>query len=411
MFARLASHFGLNGLVQGANILTSLVFVALIPYEEIAIYAITVVVSGLLCLLGTMRMEWVVLNTSKVWQAKIAVSCGLIVASLVAPLSLLVMAAFYQLEWLNYQKTSLTVIALASVFVFTFITQRLFITYHLMRERIRSNLWMRMLHAGTRLGLAVALSLLFPVASSMLLSDILASMVVIAWMGNWRDFTDFFRRFRLKFQWIYRRHRNILLFATPSAMINSLGNSLIPTVMVTVSGLEAGGIIYAVQRVASLPVKMITTAVGEAWHKLIQVQNPRALSIAMSPAKIGAAMAISMIVCLVGMEIAFWIAQLLPWYDTVPKYTEIVDATYNYRLAVAMIFAVSLFDRVVIIREAIAKIIVFDLLMVCIPLLLLWIVPAYNLDIMAAITALALLQSAAYLYYVGLILYESWRWH
>ena len=410
LFPLIASHVSLNVVIQILNLLTSVAVISLLPFSEMGIFAIAMVVAGVFGLFATLRIEWIVLNTKGARQARFATNCGLLVALLVAPVAFFVMSLFASMGILNFEKTTLPLIALAAVFTFTFACQRMLLTYHLSTHPVRKNLQARLFHAVVRLIATTLVCFLYGLAPAILMGEIAASISVILLINNWHEFSKLFASARIKFAWLLKHHRNILFFATPSAILGNLGTTLAPTIVISVSGLDAGGLVYTVQRIAGAPVKFALTTVGEVWHKLVQAGNSIAVKIGKSPGLLMAGMITIWLSMFVGVVVLLQLATW--WFEPVmgDKLSKTLQAIDSYKIYICTTLAVNIFNRVIVYRNAVHKKLVGDFLYVCAPLLLLWLVPLYGYDAYGTIWMLALLQAVTYVYTAGLILYESRQW-
>lgn len=407
---RLLAHGWWNAAIQALNICTGLLAVLLLPVEELGYYAIAMVVAGTYGLLGTLRCEWIIFNTRTKRGARWAAEAGMAVAVLCAPFATSTMFLFHVLEFLNFEKISALLMLQAGLYASTFAAQRMVVAHHLTSHSLRANVQLRWRHAIARLSATALLCVLFGTAQALFLAETVATFLLIFFAREWSLLLGMFRGVRVKFAWLLKRHGRMLLSATPSAIVTSLGNSLGPTVLISVFNAEAGGLFYIVRRIVGTVVRFLLVTVGEVWHKFLRQQNYIALWIGTHPVAIVATMVTIILGLLAVINGATYIAFSLFEVERESKLGQSILAMQYYQLGIAMVIGVNLFNRILVARDIVYKKLIPDGLLLLAPLPLYFLVPWIQLDIFEAIALLSILQAISYLVLAIQIVRESAKW-
>lgn len=410
---RLSRHLFMNAGVQGLNILTSLVIIAFLPFEEIAALAVVMLVAAPVAMLGTLRLQWILLNTSSSTAARIVYRAGVLSSLIAGPVALALMFAFRELGWFNFALPSTSLFILGSLYCVAFSVNAINLPWNLAQTSIRANMRVRLVHAAIRFVLSILLCVTLRKAEAVFIGEIGAALGALTITQGVRVLVSRTHGAILGLRWIWRHHRRMLLASTPSALLNSVATNLVPVIVISVVGEVAGGITYTVQRLAGIPVKFALSTVGEAWHKMIRRGDPGAVRLARNPQR------------LLGMMVAVFAATLLllnaaafgarhsglAALDT-EKVTSVISAVLAYQLFFAVTLAVNLFNRVLVMRSVIHRKLLFDVALFLTPLPLL-LLPTYlgrPVTVSDALFTLSIFQFIAYGILAALILSEASRW-
>ena len=116
IFTRLLRHISSNATIQGLNIATSLIIIGLLPFQSIANVAVVMLVAGPFGLLGTLRLDWILMNTTGFYAARLVARAGLGLALVMGVGAMGVMAGFRVLGWFNFALPSMDTLVLGAVF-------------------------------------------------------------------------------------------------------------------------------------------------------------------------------------------------------------------------------------------------------------------------------------------------------
>lgn len=411
--SRIFQHLASNTAIQVLNIATSLVIITFLSFGEIALYAVVMLVAGPMGLLGTLRLEWILMNTNSKFAATQTARAGMFIAACTGPVALGIMLAFHTLGAFNFELSGMPLFLAGAIFCFTFAANRIMVVYHLTQNSVRENTRLRTIHATARFGLSLLLCSTTNRAEAVFVGEILAAILFFMLCNERFVFVNFIKGFRLRWAWLWRHQRKMLLSSTPSAVLSSISSNIVPVVIISIVGVDAGGIAYIVQRLAGIPVKFALLTVGEVWHKMAYRGDVLALRLARSPLLLLLGMVVILLTMLALVNIAVFMAHAMEGYFIQSqKIATVASAVEAYQLFFGVALAGNLFNRILIMRSVIHRKLFFDVvfLLAPLPLLLLPQILSVPLQITTALFALSIFQAIAYLVLAALILYEARVW-
>lgn len=410
---RVFRHLASNTAIQVLNIATSLVIITFLSFAEIAVYAVVMLVAGPMGLLGTLRLEWILMNTKSRFAATLIARAGMFIALSAGPLALGLMLTFQALGLFNFELPSMFLFLAGALFCFTFAANRIITVYHLTQNSIRENTRLRTVHAAGRFAFSLLLCSTTNRAEAVFIGEILAAILFFLLCGERHVFVGFIKGFNLRWAWLWRRERKMLLSSTPSAVLSSISSNIVPVVIISVVGVDAGGIAYTVQRLAGIPVKFALLTVGEVWHKMVYRGDNLALRLARSPRLLLLGMAVILLAMVALVNVAVIMAHTVEGYFTQSqKIATVATAVHAYQLFFGVALAGNLFNRVLVMRSVIHRKLFFDVVFLLAPFPLFFLPEMISgpLQVNTALFALSVFQAIAYGVLATLILYEARAW-